>query len=68
MKEESSLIARPSPKEVVVEPLVNGCFNAVLYLNIPLEESVKRADGRRFDPSTKEVYHLVYNPPPEDNK
>ncbi|KRX04379.1 Calponin homology domain [Pseudocohnilembus persalinus] len=34
-----------------------------IYLDNNQEEVVKRADGRRIDPTTETVYHLDYNPP-----
>jgi len=37
-----------------------------LFLNVPDEVAIKRACGRRSDPVTGKVYHLDWNPPPND--
>jgi adenylate kinase len=36
----------------------------VISIEVPLEDIVERIGGRRTDPSTGQVYHLTYNPPP----
>ncbi len=38
----------------------------VISIEVPLEKIVERIGGRRTDPSTGQVYHLTYNPPPSD--
>ncbi|KAL7539771.1 hypothetical protein ACHAXR_009583 [Thalassiosira sp. AJA248-18] len=37
-----------------------------LFLDVPDEVAIKRACGRRTDPLTGKVYHLDWNPPPND--
>jgi adenylate kinase len=39
-------------------------IDAVLHLVVPEEVIVERMSGRRTDPETGVVYHLVHNPPP----
>lgn len=38
--------------------------DAVVALEVPGEAIVERMSGRRTDPVTGEVYHVVHNPPP----
>jgi hypothetical protein len=52
LKGEASSIATPAAKEKIVDPLWDGTFKAVLYMNITNEESIRRATGRRMDPVT----------------
>lgn len=40
--------------------------DAVVVLEVPDEEVVKRISGRRIDPETGKTYHLEFNPPPAD--
>jgi adenylate kinase len=41
-------------------------IDAVVHLVVPEEAIVERMDGRRTDPVTQTVYHLVHNPPPPE--
>ncbi|HET7321595.1 MAG TPA: adenylate kinase [Longimicrobiaceae bacterium] len=41
-------------------------LDAVVALEVPAESIVERMSGRRTDPETGEVYHLVHNPPPAE--
>lgn len=38
-----------------------------LLLDVPDELLVERVTGRRSDPETGKIYHLKYNPPPQDD-
>ena len=38
----------------------------VLSLNVPDEIILDRITGRRTDPETGEIYHVVHRPPPDD--
>jgi adenylate kinase len=40
--------------------------DAVVALEVPGEAIVERMSGRRTDPVTGEVYHVVHNPPPAE--
>lgn len=40
--------------------------NVLLFLEVPEEILVERVVGRRSDPVTGKIYHLKFNPPPED--
>lgn len=41
-------------------------LDCTLVLEVPNEELVKRITGRRTDRKTGQVFHIIYNPPPED--
>lgn len=38
-----------------------------IVLDVPDEVLVARVEGRRVDPATDTIYHLTYNPPPQDD-
>merc|ERR1711862_342899 len=38
--------------------------NCFLYLNVPDSQIIERVTGRRIDPISNKIYHLIYNPPP----
>ncbi|KAE9098018.1 hypothetical protein PF010_g15732 [Phytophthora fragariae] len=40
--------------------------DAVIALEVPDDEVVRRIAGRRVDPETGKTYHLEFNPPPQD--
>ncbi len=39
-------------------------IDAVVVLEVPLEDIIERVTGRRQDPASGQVYHVRYNPPP----
>ena len=39
-----------------------------LLLDVPDDDLVERGCGRRLDPETGRVYHMKFDPPPEDIK
>ncbi len=39
-------------------------IDSVVVLDVPLEDIVDRVTGRRQDPTSGQVYHVRYNPPP----
>ncbi|MFH0910260.1 MAG: adenylate kinase [Planctomycetota bacterium] len=41
-------------------------IDAVVFLDVPDEVVLERMTGRRSDPRTGAIYHLVYNPPPPE--
>lgn len=41
-------------------------LDVVLFIEVPDELIVERITGRRSDPETGTIYHLKFNPPPED--
>lgn len=43
-------------------------LDAVVLIKVPDELIVERITGRRSDPRTGTIYHLQFNPPPEDVK
>lgn len=64
LKTEAEVIAPRPPEEV--EPLVRqpGGYDLHFRLNLSLDESVRRACGRRIDPTTLLEYHIEDMPPP----
>lgn len=47
-------------------PEVGRQLDGVILFDVPDEEVIKRLSGRRVDPKTGKVYHIIYNPPPSD--
>ncbi|WP_457625729.1 adenylate kinase [Persephonella sp.] len=45
-------------------PEVGRTLDGVILFDLPDEEVVKRLSGRRVDPKTGKVYHIIFNPPP----
>lgn len=43
-------------------------IDAVIEIDVPDEEIVKRMAGRRVHPDSGRTYHIVYNPPKEQGK
>ena len=43
-------------------------IDCVVEIDVGDEEIVKRLSGRRVHPGSGRVYHLIYNPPKQDNK
>ena len=43
-------------------------IDVVLEIDVPDDEIVKRLSGRRVHPGSGRVYHMVYNPPKNDNQ
>ena len=41
-------------------------LDVVLFIEVPDELIVERITGRRSDPETGTIYHMKFNPPPED--
>jgi len=44
----------------------NRNLDAVILFIVDDDEVVKRLSGRRIDPKTGKVYHIIFNPPPPD--
>lgn len=40
-------------------------IDKVISIEVPLEEMIERAVGRRIDEATGRIYHLRYDPPPQ---
>ena len=43
-------------------------IDAVIEIDVPDEEIVKRMSGRRVHPASGRTYHVIYNPPKEADK
>jgi adenylate kinase len=44
----------------------NNQLDAVLVLQVPDDIIIERTSGRRIDPQTGNIYHIKFNPPPQD--
>jgi len=60
------LVVKPTPVEIIKRAPLKSGIGLCLYLESS-ETSLRRALGRRYDRSTRTVYHLEENPPPVDN-
>lgn len=58
---------RTVPQADALDELLGGSDRAVDYvvsIEVPIDEMIERAVGRRSCPDCGQVYHLRYNPPP----
>ncbi|GFR40940.1 hypothetical protein Agub_g1600 [Astrephomene gubernaculifera] len=67
--DSASTIAPPPPNALpqVGRPLVSGMDAVVVCSLTDPEVALKRALGRRLDPTTGRVYHLEFDPPPAND-
>jgi len=63
-KERAEIVVKAPAKEIVTRKLIRGGIDAAIILDVPKEECIRRAVGRRVDPETGVVYHLEDNLPP----
>lgn len=55
------------PRSIDQAKLIEDSWiDAVVYLDVPQREVVKRLSGRLLDPVTGKTYHLQYLPPPKN--
>ncbi len=71
--EDKDIILDGFPRTVkqaeALEELLNNIgrnLDVVILFDISDEEVIRRITGRRIDPKTGRVYHVEFNPPPED--
>lgn len=43
-------------------------IDAIVEINVPDEEIIKRMSGRRMHPASGRTYHVIYNPPKVEGK
>mmetsp|Transcript_28813 Transcript_28813/g.67053 ORF Transcript_28813/g.67053 Transcript_28813/m.67053 type:complete len:2032 (-) Transcript_28813:99-6194(-) len=60
---EAALLAPPTPQEPPPFALVPGGYDLYVRFDVPNDELVRRALGRRRDPNTSLLYHLEDNKP-----
>ncbi|KAL4511584.1 hypothetical protein ABPG72_012429 [Tetrahymena utriculariae] len=65
--ENAQKIVKPTKVETKPRQLIKPGLDLVIYIDIDKKESLRRALGRRYDPLTKQNFHLDDNPPPVDN-
>jgi len=60
---------RTRPQAEALDGAMRGAgvtLDAVVLIEVPDQLLEERAVGRRSDPETGAIYHLVYNPPPPE--
>jgi adenylate kinase family enzyme len=65
-KENASLILDKSKKIEKPKELIQSGMDIIFHLDVPSQECIRRAFGRRIDPDTNIIYHLEDNPPSTD--
>lgn len=68
LKAEAALIAPRPAEEPPKQDLVPGGYDLHFRLELPADEAVRRACGRRLDPATGLKYHLEDFPPPSQHQ
>ena len=71
--EDRDIILDGFPRTVKQAEALEGLLNnvgrnldVVILFDVSDEEVIRRITGRRIDPKTGRVYHVEFNPPPED--
>ncbi|OLQ02955.1 hypothetical protein AK812_SmicGene14149 [Symbiodinium microadriaticum] len=64
LRKEAEIIAPRLPEEPVEAVRQPGGYDLHFRLDLSLNESVRRACGRRIDPTTNLEYHIEDQPPP----
>jgi len=64
LRKEAEIIAPRPPEEPVEAVRQPGGYDLHFRLDLSLNESVRRACGRRIDPTTNLEYHIEDQPPP----
>eukprot|EP00929_Paragymnodinium_shiwhaense_P112675 TRINITY_DN80942_c0_g1_i1.p1 TRINITY_DN80942_c0_g1~~TRINITY_DN80942_c0_g1_i1.p1 ORF type:complete len:2036 (-),score=628.45 TRINITY_DN80942_c0_g1_i1:270-6377(-) len=62
-KAEAALVAPSPPQEAPPFQLVSGGYDLHIRLELPGDNAVRHAVGRRVDPATNLTYHLEDSPP-----
>ena len=66
-KQRAQVIVQAPIRPPNQKKFIEGGIDCAIKLDIPAEESLKRALGRRVDPKTGNIYHLQDNPPPPND-
>jgi len=64
--EANGTVANAEKAQDQKEAKLKGGLDLVLLLNVDNEIAFKRMTGRKIDTLTGKIYHLEYNPPPEN--
>jgi len=56
----------PAQAEALISAGITA--DAFIVLDVPDDILVERVEGRRLDPVSGKIYHLKFNPPPEDDR
>lgn len=65
--QRAKLVVKPTKAEVIPRSLIKPGLDLVFNIQISKTESLRRALGRRYDPMSKQKFHLDDNAPPVDN-
>lgn len=69
VKDNFALILDKSIKQPGNKQLKQGGLDLLITIDVPSQECIRRAVGRRIDPNTGNIYHIEDNPaPPNDHK
>ena len=64
---EALLLVQPHPVAEPPKTLISSGLDAVIWFDAPVDECLRRADGRRFDQeSPQDHYHVFDRRPPTD--
>ena len=64
---EALLLVQPHPVAEPPKTLIPSGLDAVIWFDAPVDECLRRADGRRFDQeSPQDHYHVFDRRPPTD--
>ena len=56
------------PQKGNCEPVINkSAFDGVLMVDVARDECLRRAKGRKVDPTNGTIYHIEDYPPPEND-
>jgi len=55
---EAAVLAMPTPKEDPPSVLIKSGMDLVLWMELPREECLRRAIGRRYDTASEVMYHV----------
>jgi hypothetical protein len=67
LKENLAMLVDKSDPILPPSKLIRGGLDYVFYLNSTYQECIRRAIGRRIDPTTGTIYHLDNNVPSTDS-
>ncbi len=66
-KKRAGVLAKVPDQPPAKNQFIEGGFDYVIKIQVPYEECIRRAEGRRLDPNTGNIYHLEDNPPPPND-
>lgn len=58
---EAQLLVQPSPQQQQPVTLIPSGLDAVIWFDLPIEECLRRSDGRRFDLQDPQQHYYLYD-------